>query len=77
MDPLWKLENIEVITKGGYDNYIYSAIWKNGHFSEWDSSKRKIKRAGSCKVVLKYLENDEIANRNWFEEVLYLYKFQI
>lgn len=73
--PYENLENIEVLTKGGYDNTIYSAIWRNGHFIEWDSSKRKIKRTGSCNVILKYLENDEIANRNWFEEVLYLYIF--
>ena len=72
--PYENLENIEVLTKGGYGNYIYSAIWRNGHFSEWDSSKQKLKRAGSCKVILKYLESDEIANRNWFEEVLYLQK---
>ena len=68
--PYENLENIEVLTKGGYDICIYSAIWRNGHFSEWDSSKQKLKRAGSCKVILKYLENDDIANRNWFEEVL-------
>jgi hypothetical protein len=67
--PFKHLENIEIFTLGGCDNYIYSAIWKNGHYSEWDTSNMNIKRAKSCNVILKYLENDEIANRDWFEEV--------
>jgi len=66
--PYENLENIEISAKGGSSD-IYSAIWKNGHYNEWDFLEKKIKRVGPCKVILKYLEDDEIANRTWFEEV--------
>ncbi|EXX57014.1 kinase-like domain-containing protein [Rhizophagus irregularis DAOM 181602=DAOM 197198] len=34
--PYNNLENIEYLTKGGFSE-IYTAIWINGNFTEWDS----------------------------------------
>ena len=62
------LQNIKYLTKGGCSK-IYTAIWINGHFIEWDSKEKQLKRLGGQNVVLKRLENVESANQNWFEEV--------
>ncbi|GBC42513.2 kinase-like domain-containing protein [Rhizophagus irregularis DAOM 181602=DAOM 197198] len=47
---------------------IYTANWIGGSYNEWDSNKRKLKRFGTHKVILKTLENIENANRSWFDE---------
>ncbi|CAB4420681.1 unnamed protein product [Rhizophagus irregularis] len=65
--PYNSLINIEYLTKGGFSE-IYSAIWVNGHFIEWDSKEQQLKRIGDCYVVLKTLENVENASQSWFEE---------
>jgi hypothetical protein len=66
--PYDKLQNIEYLTKGGFSE-IYTAIWIDGKYEEWDSKEQQLIRFGKQKVVLKKLENVENANQNWFEEV--------
>ena len=66
--PYNNLKNIEYLTKGGFSE-IYTAIWINGYFIEWDSEGQQLKRFGKGVVVLKRLENVENANQNWLEEV--------
>src|ERR1051325_9147441 len=66
--PYDNLQNIKYLTRGGYSE-IYTADWNDGHYEEWDSKEKKLKRLAMRGVVLKKLENVENANRNWFEEV--------
>ena len=73
--PHSNLQNIEYLTKGGFSE-IYSAIWINGCYDEWDSEKQQLTRVKVpgiqklvSKVVLKRLENVESAKQSWFEEV--------
>ena len=66
--PYNNLQHIEYLTKGGFSK-IYTAIWINGKYEEWDSKKRQLKRFGRQYVILKKLENVESANQRWFEEV--------
>ncbi|CAB4440282.1 unnamed protein product [Rhizophagus irregularis] len=65
--PYNNLQNINYLTKGGYSE-IYTAIWIDGRYEEWDSKEQQLKRFGRQSVVLKKLENVENANNNWFEE---------
>ncbi|EXX50228.1 Cdc15p [Rhizophagus irregularis DAOM 197198w] len=65
--PYSNLENIKYLTKGGFSE-IYTAVWIDGPYEEWDSEKKQLTRFGNLKVILKKLENVESANRNWFEE---------
>ncbi|PKC58395.1 kinase-like protein [Rhizophagus irregularis] len=65
--PYNNIQNIEYLTKGGFSE-IYTAIWINGHFIEWDSERQQLKRIGRQYVILKILENVENANQNWIEE---------
>ena len=66
--PYSNLENIKYLTKGGFSE-IYTAVWINGGYEEWDSEKKQLKRFGKHNIVLKTLENVESANQSWFEEV--------
>ncbi|GBB92316.1 hypothetical protein RclHR1_00020019 [Rhizophagus clarus] len=52
---------------GGFSE-IYTAVWIDGKYEEWDTKKQQLIRFGTHKVILKRLENVESANRNWFEE---------
>ncbi|RGB29343.1 kinase-like domain-containing protein [Rhizophagus diaphanus] len=65
--PYNDFRNIYYLTKGGFSE-IYTAVWINGGYEEWDSEKKQLIRFGSQKVVLKGLENVESANQSWFEE---------
>ncbi|GBC12442.2 kinase-like domain-containing protein [Rhizophagus irregularis DAOM 181602=DAOM 197198] len=65
--PYNNLENIEYLTKGGISE-IYTADWINGEYDEWDFGKKQLERGGTCKIILKRLENVESANQSWFEE---------
>ncbi|PKY56144.1 kinase-like protein [Rhizophagus irregularis] len=65
--PYNNLQNIKYLTKGGFSE-IYTAIWINGSFIEWDSEEQQLKRYGSHEIVLKRLENVENANQSWIEE---------
>ncbi|GBC39442.2 kinase-like domain-containing protein [Rhizophagus irregularis DAOM 181602=DAOM 197198] len=48
---------------------IYTAVWIDGPYYEWDSKEKQLKRDGRwVNVVLKKLENVESANKSWFEE---------
>jgi hypothetical protein len=66
--PYNNLENVKYKTKGGCSE-IYTAVWIDGAFIEWDSKEQQLKRFGRQKVTLKVLVNVEYANRSWFEEV--------
>jgi hypothetical protein len=66
--PYNNLQDIEYITKGGFSE-IYSANWINGGYDNWDANQQQLERDETEEVILKKLENVEIANRNWFEEV--------
>jgi hypothetical protein len=66
--PYNNLQNIEYLTEGGCSE-IYTAVWINGKYNEWDFKEQQLKRLGEQYVVLKRLENVENANRSWFEEV--------
>ncbi|POG61721.1 kinase-like domain-containing protein [Rhizophagus irregularis DAOM 181602=DAOM 197198] len=65
--PYNKLQNIKYLTKGGFSE-IYTAVWIDGNFIEWDSERQQLKRFGKHIVVLKKLENVENANQSWIEE---------
>ncbi|GET60285.1 kinase-like domain-containing protein [Rhizophagus irregularis DAOM 181602=DAOM 197198] len=66
--PFNNLQNINYLTKGGFSE-IYSADWIDGHYNEWDSNERQLRRFGRHKVILKRLGSFESANYNWFGEV--------
>ncbi|GES75091.1 kinase-like domain-containing protein [Rhizophagus clarus] len=65
--PYDNFQSIRYLTKGGCSE-IYTAIWNDGHFIEWDSKKRQLKRIGNQWIVLKRLKNVENANQSWFQE---------
>ncbi|RGB22852.1 kinase-like domain-containing protein [Rhizophagus diaphanus] len=65
--PYNNLQNIEYLTKGGISE-IYTAVWIDGRYEEWDSKEQKLIRYGRQEVILKGLENVENANQRWFEE---------
>ncbi|GES78399.1 kinase-like domain-containing protein [Rhizophagus clarus] len=65
--PYNKFKNINFLTKGGCSE-IYTAVWVDGCYEEWNSKENQLKRFGNQRVVLKKLENVESANRSWFEE---------
>ena len=73
--PYNNLQNIEYLTKGGFSE-IYTAIWINGGYEEWDSKEQQLIRFGKHYVILKGLENVESANQSWFEEVCNLKVFK-
>src|SRR5207247_412747 len=66
--PYDNLQNIKYLTKGGFSE-IYTAVWIDGYYNEWDSKEQQLIRFGRQKVILKGLENVESANQSWFEEV--------
>ncbi|PKY47380.1 kinase-like protein [Rhizophagus irregularis] len=70
--PYNNLKDIEYLTKGGCSE-IYTAIWIDKRYDEWDSREQRLKRMGKPgfvqSVILKGLENVENASPNWFEEV--------
>ncbi|EXX68705.1 Cla4p [Rhizophagus irregularis DAOM 197198w] len=65
--PYNSLRNIKYLTKGGFSE-IYTAVWIDGKYEEWDSKKKQLIRFGDQDVILKSLENVESANQSWFEE---------
>ncbi len=72
--PYNHLENIKYLTEGGCSK-IFSADWISGRYDKWDVKEKQLKRGGTCKVILKNLENVKSANRNWYEEVSYFKPF--
>ncbi len=66
--PYNNLQNVEYLTKGGFSK-IYTAVWIDGAYDEWDSKEQQLIRLRNCIVVLKELENVESASQSWFEEV--------
>jgi hypothetical protein len=66
--PYNNLQSVKYLTKGGFSE-IYTAVWVNGKYKEWDSKKQQLMRLGTHEVILKGLENIESANQSWFEEV--------
>jgi hypothetical protein len=69
--PYNNFQDIKYFTKGGFSK-IYLAKWIDGHYVEWNSEEKQLKRNGTENVVLKDLESVESANRSWFEEVCIL-----
>ena len=67
--PYNNLQNIKYLTKGGCSE-IYTAVWIDGRYKEWDSKNQQLTRIRKRKVILKKLENVENANQRWFEEVV-------
>ncbi len=61
--PYNNLENVKYFTKGGFSE-IYSAVWKDGHYNEWNSEKKQLERHGEEKVIVKRLENVKNADRS-------------
>ena len=66
--PYNNLQDVKYLTEGGFSE-IYTAVWIDGYYIEWDIKEQQLIRFGSQKVILKTLENVESANQNWFEEV--------
>ncbi|RGB28646.1 kinase-like domain-containing protein [Rhizophagus diaphanus] len=60
-------QSIKYLTKGGCSE-IYTALWIDGYYEEWDSKEKQLKRNGLIKIVLKTLENVVSANKSWFDE---------
>ncbi|CAB4478902.1 unnamed protein product [Rhizophagus irregularis] len=65
--PYNRIKNIKFLTKGGYSE-IYTAVWIDGCYDNWDSKKQQLKRFGRHNVILKTLGNVESENQRWFEE---------
>ncbi|PKC76240.1 hypothetical protein RhiirA1_447891 [Rhizophagus irregularis] len=65
--PYDNLQNIKYLTKGGFSE-IYTAVWDDGRYDEWDSMKQQLTRFENQNVALKRLENVESADQSWFEE---------
>ncbi|RHZ82812.1 hypothetical protein Glove_103g215 [Diversispora epigaea] len=63
-----QFENVEHLTDGGFAT-IFTAMWKDGCYHQWDSEDRILKRYGSHKVILKRLNNSNSSNVHWFQEV--------
>src|SRR4051812_22913425 len=66
--PYNNLQNIKYLTEGGFSK-IYTAIWIDGKYNEWNSKEQQLIRLGTIEVILKKLENVENASQSWFEEV--------
>ena len=66
--PYNNLQKVKYLTEGGFSE-IYTAVWIDGRYDEWDIKEQELKRFGGQSVILKKLENVENANQNWFEEV--------
>jgi hypothetical protein len=66
--PYNNLKSIKYLTKGGFSE-IYTAVWIDGGYEEWDSKKQHLIRFRNYRVVLKNLGDIESASQNWFEEV--------
>ena len=49
--PYNHLQNIKYLTKGGCSE-IYTAVWIDGHYIEWDSKEWQLKRFGIQQVIL-------------------------
>ena len=74
--PYDKLQNIKYLTRGGFSE-IYTALWVDEGYEEWDSNKQQLIRPGrNYNVALKKLENIESASQSWFEEVCILKIFK-
>jgi hypothetical protein len=69
--PYSNLQDVKYITKGGCSK-IYSAIWIDGRYVEWNPKEQQLKRFEAHNVILKKLVDVERANKNWFEEVIIL-----
>src|SRR6266536_1234938 len=54
--PYNNLQDINYLTKGGFSE-IYTAVWIDGRYEEWDSKEKQLIRFGTHKVILKGLEN--------------------
>ncbi|RGB37526.1 hypothetical protein C1646_741140, partial [Rhizophagus diaphanus] len=65
--PYNNLKNINYLTKGEFSE-IYTAVWINGAYQEWNSGKKQLMKLHNYNIVLKKLENVESANQSWFEE---------
>ncbi|GBB99142.1 hypothetical protein RclHR1_03430003 [Rhizophagus clarus] len=65
--PYNNLQDVKYLTKGGCSE-IYTMVWIDGHYKEWDLKEKQLERFGWVKVALKKLENIESSNKNWFEE---------
>ncbi|EXX54207.1 polo kinase CDC5 [Rhizophagus irregularis DAOM 197198w] len=65
--PYDNLQNIKYLTKGGFSE-IYTAVWNDGRYYEWDSTKQQLTRFGIHDIVLRRLENVGSADQSWFEE---------
>ncbi|RGB33877.1 kinase-like domain-containing protein [Rhizophagus diaphanus] len=65
--PYNNLQNIKYLTKGSFSE-IYTAVWIDGGYEEWNFKKQQLIRFGMQRVILKRLENVENANQRWFEE---------
>jgi hypothetical protein len=70
--PYNNLQNIKYLTEGGFSE-IYTAVWIEGRYDEWDSKKQQLKRLEQH-VILKSLESVESANQSWFDEVCLYFK---
>ncbi|CAG8590969.1 1065_t:CDS:2 [Scutellospora calospora] len=56
--PYDNFTDITFKARGGFST-IYTAIWENGPFTEWDIKQQELKRGGRDTYVLKTLENFE------------------
>jgi hypothetical protein len=71
--PYNNLQNVKYLTKGGFSK-IYTAVWIDGCYNEWDPREKELKKFGAQEVILKKLEIAESTNRSWFEEVCQIKK---
>ncbi|RHZ59649.1 hypothetical protein Glove_362g50 [Diversispora epigaea] len=63
-----QFENIKHLAEGGSAT-IYTATWKGGCYTKWNSERQILERLGRQKIVLKRLNNSSNNNVNWFHEV--------
>ena len=69
--PYDKLENVELITIGGYSK-VYKAIRLDGHIKEWSNEEKKwIRYDGNRTVALKSLNQSSNLDNEFLKEVRY------
>jgi hypothetical protein len=66
--PYENLHSIRYLTKGGFSE-IYTAVWIEGEYEEWDFEKKELQRYGVREVILKKSKDLKSTKQSCFEEV--------
>ncbi|RHZ80177.1 hypothetical protein Glove_139g23 [Diversispora epigaea] len=73
--PYDKLQNVELIAKGGYGT-IYYAMWVEGAINNWDNENQRWKKYGQLEVVLKKFDGIVDINEVFLNEMKILLRMR-